>query len=72
LAPALALEYGSTPEEVATLRNLLRLWEEKNVVVSEERFLMEQERLFYRHWYWYVKKAIRTTPMEKEIMGLEP
>jgi len=72
LALALAPNYGNTPEEVATLRKLVRLWEEKNEVVSKERFLLEQERLFYRHWYEYVKKAICATPTDKEIMGPEP
>jgi len=68
---ALAPEHGSIPEEVATLRKLVRLHEEKKAVVFEECGKLQQEMIFYRDWYHWNVQAIRAICVEKERMDPE-
>jgi len=69
---ALVPEYGNALEEVATLKKLVRLHEEKNLVVQEEHRKLQKERPFYKEWYYWNLQAIRATHAEKKRMGPKP
>ena len=69
---ALAPEYGSTPEEIATLQKLLKLHEKKIEVAKEELLAVLRPRRFHKAWFKWNKGILGATRAELERKGPPP